>query len=348
MKLSEIGELSLLNKIRKRFAKRSAGVLIGIGDDAAEIRPQGNMLVTTDMMVENIHFNLRFTTPYHLGFKLVSVNVSDIYAMAGTPQYILLDIAMGKNTEESFIRNFFDGIEGAADLYGASIIGGDISSSNKDMVIAATLIGKAEKTIRRSGARPGDKIYVTGYLGDSACGLEILKKTAGIQASDIGKRTISGSPQLTADFAAYGLEWKTIRPLIKRHLMPEARNPEKIAKHASSMIDVSDGLLIDLSRLCAESNTGSTIYAEHVPVSPQIQKVSSVLGIDAFNFAASGGEDYELLFTARPDFKPLAANNKLKITCIGEVTKKHRILVDKKGKRTKFRPEGYQHFGIQG
>ena len=177
MKLSDIGELSLLKTIRRRFTVKSKDVIVGIGDDTAVIKPSGNnLLATTDMMVEGIHFDLNLITPYQLGFKLVSVNVSDIYAMGGRPQYLLLDIALNKNTEQSFVNRLFDGIRRAMKLYGVSLIGGDISSSRKDIVIAATLIGDAKKHIRRSGAKPGDRIYVTGNLGDSACGLEILKK----------------------------------------------------------------------------------------------------------------------------------------------------------------------------
>ncbi|MDO9287384.1 MAG: thiamine-phosphate kinase, partial [Thermodesulfovibrionales bacterium] len=258
MQLSDIGELSLLKTIRRRFTVKSKDVIVGIGDDAAVIKPRGKkLLITTDMMVERVHFDLSFTTPYQLGFKLVSVNVSDIYAMGGTPHYLLLDIAMNKTTEESFVNSFFDGIQDAIKLYGISLIGGDISSSKNDMVAAASLIGYAEIPVKRSGAKPGNKIYVTGSLGDSACGLEVLKKAVSCQLSDGSKKITAENYHLIAKFKKSGLTLNIIAPLLKRHLMPEARNPKNFVRHATAMLDLSDGLFIDLSRLCNESKVGA-------------------------------------------------------------------------------------------
>lgn len=348
MQLSDIGELSLLKIIRRRFGKKSKGIIVGIGDDAAVIKPQGkNTLITTDMMVEGIHFDISLITPYQLGFKLVSVNVSDIYAMGGTPQYLLLDLSMNKNTEESFVASFFDGLRDSMRIYDVSLIGGDISSSKKDMVVSASLIGCAEKPVKRSGARPGDKIYVTGNLGDSACGLEVLKKADSCQLSAAGKKLIAESYPLTAKFKNTGITWDTIAPLLKRHLMPVARNPKDFVNHATAMIDLSDGLFIDLSRLCDESRVGARIHMKHIPVSGHLKKASAALKADPVKLATSGGEDYELLFTAPPDYRPRAMSRKLKITCIGEVTKKGRVAVDKDGKESAFKAEGYQHYGIQ-
>ncbi|TAL28599.1 MAG: thiamine-monophosphate kinase [Nitrospirae bacterium] len=361
MRLSDIGELSLLETIRRRFTRKSGGVIVGIGDDAAVIKPQDKkLLITTDMMVERVHFDLNFTTPYQLGFKLVSVNVSDIYAMGGVPQYLLLDIAMNKTTEEAFVDSFFDGIQDAIKLYGISLIGGDISSSKKDMVAAASLIGHAENPVKRSGAKPGDKIYVTGNLGDSAGGLEVLKrikKTVPIEntpspslpprGGGMGGGDNSKLQIIISKLSKSGLTWNTIVPLLKRHLMPIARNPIGFVKYATAMIDLSDGLFIDLSRLCNESRVGARIYMKQIPISSQMKKVSSVLGLNPFNLAASGGEDYELLFTAPPDYKPRAMSHELKITCIGEITKKDRVVVDETGRESILKTAGYQHFGIK-
>ena len=361
MRLSEIGELTLLEIIRNRFAhqrladaKKSKGIIVGIGDDAAVIKSQGkNLLVTTDMMVEGIHFDISLVTPYQLGFKLVSINVSDIYAMGGIPRYLLLGIAMNKNTEKSFIDRFLDGVQDSMKLYNVSLIGGDMSSSKKDMVVTASLIGYAERPVKRSGARPGDRIYVTGNLGDSACGFELLKR--------IKKPVpIGNTPSLpfNSQLSKLGLTWNLVKPLLKRHLMPEARNPGDFVKHATAMIDLSDGLFIDLSRLCNESRVGARLYREHIPVSHQMKKALSVLGKEPFKLATSGGEDYELLFTA-PSTSPIPpllrgegrnrlATRRVKITPIGEITKSGKTIVDKKGRETSFSPEGYQHFGIQG
>lgn len=357
MKLSQIGELSLLKGIRQRFHVRSKDIIVGIGDDTAVISPQNkNLLITTDMMVEGVHFDLGFVTPYQLGFKLVSVNVSDIYAMGGRPRHLLLDIAVNKNTDEAVINRFFDGAEEAMRLYGVSLVGGDLSSSKKGMVVSATLIGYAESPVKRSGARSGDRLYVTGNLGDSACGLELLKrikKPVSIENREhpvLAPRSGAGRTQktggdserltLNSKLSEWGLSWNVVEPLLRRHLMPEARAPKQFARYATSMIDLSDGLFIDLSRLCDESNVGARIYIEWIPVSCQMRKVSSALGLDIFKLATSGGEDYELLFTA-------PADKKINATCIGEVTKSDRVVVDKSGRGMAFLQEGYQHFGVQ-
>ncbi|MDI6744346.1 MAG: thiamine-phosphate kinase [Thermodesulfovibrionales bacterium] len=361
MKLSDIGELSLLKTIRKRFAVKSKDVIAGIGDDTAVIKPpRKNLLATTDMMVEGIHFDLRLTTPYQLGFKLVSINVSDIYAMAGKPRYLLLDIAMDKNTDQSFVKRFFDGIHDAMKLYGVSLIGGDISSSRKDMVIAAALIGDVKKHIKRSGAKPGDRIYVTGNLGDSACGLNVLKKikktvpientpslTLPPRGGEMGGGDNSQLLIIKSQLSKLGLSWNTVMPLLRRHLMPEARNPKGFAKYATSMIDLSDGLFIDLTRLCDESKTGAKIFMGRIPVSGRMRTASSLIGLDAMKLACSGGEDYELLFTA-PPYPPLRGGaGGVKITCIGEITKKNRIVVDAAGRESQLKATGYRHFEIQ-
>src|SRR5574340_432541 len=159
MKLSDAGELSLLEILRKRFTKKSPGIILGIGDDSAIVRSQNSdLLLTTDMMVEDVHFDLSCTTPFQLGFKLVSVNVSDIYAMAGIPKHLLLNFSAGRNTTLNFFSSFFDGIEMAMKKYGVLLIGGDISSSEK-VVLSATATGYTKKFLARKGAKKGDKIY---------------------------------------------------------------------------------------------------------------------------------------------------------------------------------------------
>jgi len=358
MKLSDVGELSLLKTIRRKFAVKSKYVIVSIGDDTAVIKPSGrNLLATTDMMVEGIHFDLNLITPYQLGFKLVSVNVSDIYAMGGRPQYLLLDIAMNRNTEKSFVDIFFDGIHDAMKLYGVSLIGGDISSSRKDMVIAATLIGDAKKHIKRSGAKPGDRIYVTGNLGDSACGLEILKRLTPESKQTVKSEKLKMKNEtiknlfLTLNSQLLTLNWSMVKPLLRRHLMPEARNPEKFIRYATSMIDLSDGLFIDLSRLCDESRVGAKIFMERIPVSSRMRTTSSMLGLDAMKLACSGGEDYELLFTASPT-SPIPSLlrrglGEIKTTHIGDIVKSVRKIIDKNGREKKFSASGYQHFENQ-
>lgn len=344
MKLSQIGELPLLEQIRKRFEKHSSHVLIGIGDDAALIKASNeNLLITTDMMVEGIHFNLNFITPYQVGFKLVSVNVSDIFAMGGKPKFLLLNIAMTKSTDKTVFDTFLDGVNKAMNLYGISLVGGDISASYEGISVSVTVIGYTKKYIKRSGAKVGDRIYVTGNLGDSACGLELLKKIKKpidiplTLPSPSSTSLLSWLSALRSMLSAKELYWHDIEPLLRRHLMPVARDPKSFSRNATSMIDISDGLLIDLSRICDESNVGARIYTENIPLSSELKKVSSYLGISPIKLALSGGEDYELLMT-------IPAEKKIKATYIGDIAESGRVIVDILKREQTFIAEGYQHF----
>jgi thiamine-monophosphate kinase len=334
MKLSQIGELFLLDYIRKKFDIKTKDVLLGIGDDASVIRPnKKNLLITSDMMIEGIHFDLRFVTPYQIGFKLISVNVSDIFAMGGTPFYVLLNLSFKKNTTKEFFDSFLKGVKDALHLYHIKLIGGDMSSTREDISASATVVGYANKYIKRSGARPGDRIYVTGYLGDAACGLEILKKVKKRLQIERGLR----GERINA---LKNISWNTIAPLVRRHLLPEARSPKRFLKDATSMIDISDGLLIDLTRICNESKVGAKVYLEQVPVSPSMKKVASYLNKNSEYLSLSGGEDYELLFTT-------PAQKKMKAMYIGDITECQRVIVDDRGGTRPFLAEGYQHFKMK-
>lgn len=328
MKLSRLGELSLLELLRKRFGKRSRNALVGIGDDAAVIRAGKHILLTTDMMLEGVHFDLSWITPFQLGFKLVSVNISDIYAMGGKPQYVLLNFSAHGNSTRKFFDQFFDGIEEALKTYDVSLIGGDLSSADRIM-LSLTAVGTGEKILKRKGARVGDRIYVTGTPGDSACGLALLKKIR--RTIDFAKPGRKGLP----------VSWDVAAPLLRRHLMPLARNPESISRAATAMIDISDGLLLDLSRLCRESGVGARIRAMDIPVSKELKMASACLGISALDLALSGGEDYELLFTA-------SAKAEVEASCIGEIRRSGISVHDDKGKKITVSARGYQHFSLQG
>lgn len=346
MKLDKIGELKLLKEVRKKFRSEDSSIIIGIGDDAAVITPQKEkILVTTDMMNEGIHFDLSFASPFHLGFKLVSVNVSDIFAMGGRPRYLFLNIAMKKNVEEEFFWSIYEGIFSAMDIYNMSLLGGDLCATKNDIVLSATVIGTSDRIITRGGACVGDKIYVTETLGDSACGLELLKRLPEKSKEEIKKITCWENNNKTTEILDY---WNIAKPLLRRHLMPVARNPVDISNYAKSMIDISDGLFIDLCRLCDESNVGAKVYLDKIPISDEMKKAAEIIGFDYLHLATSGGEDYELLFTAPPEIKLENQNPKsgaLKITCIGEIIEKEKIAIDKSGREFPIKAEGYQHFG---
>jgi len=356
MQLRLIGELRLLEEIRRRFSvpaqQGDSGIIIGIGDDAAAIAAPvekiEKVLVTTDLMHEGVHFDLSYTAPFHLGFKLVSVNVSDITAMGGTPRYLLLTASLKEDTDETFFREFYDGVSRALQQYGLALVGGDLSSARNDMVFSATVLGSASKLITRGGAVRGDKIYVTSATGDAACGLEMLKRLApeSKEAVKLWKNFADPLPDL---MLAHGdgfvkLDGNKIKQLLARHLMPVAREVREFLPYITSMIDVSDGLFIDLCRICDESHVGARVYLEKIPISESMRFAAGRIGSSPLEFAASGGEDYELLFTISP-----AAAGKLdclRAFCIGEITDKERVTVDNSGREAALKTEGYQHFGI--
>ncbi|MFN3740089.1 MAG: thiamine-phosphate kinase [Thermodesulfovibrionales bacterium] len=307
-------ELELIELIRNRFSPKNQRVLKGTGDDAAVIRASQQVsLYTTDMMVEGIHFDLSFITPFQLGFKLVARNVSDIFAMGGEPEFLLLNLCFPEGTKRDFVEELLDGIEECIRKYSIDLIGGDFSTSPEYIFLSATLIGVTSRQILRSGARPGDKIYVTGTLGDSACGLEILKRQV-------------------------RLEEEIKYPLIKRHLIPEPRPLHKRIKDIHAMIDISDGLCLDLWRLCDESKAGAILFEEKLPLSHELLSASKILNTDPLTFALSGGEDYELLFTADKISEVEG------ITEIGTIIEEKGLwITGRNGEKRPLRPEGFVH-----
>ncbi|GBE05348.1 MAG TPA: thiamine-phosphate kinase [Nitrospirae bacterium] len=313
--VSEPGEFGLIKSFRARCSTALPEILKGIGDDAAVIRrPAGKTLITTDMMIEGVHFDLSLTAFDELGHKILAVNVSDIFAMGGTPRYFVLGLGAPGNCKLAGINRLYSGMMKAAKKFNVAVVGGDTCLSKQGLVLSGTLIGEADKVVTRSGARPGDGIFVTGTPGDSAAGLMLLRKYAGKKNR---------------------LQSRARQRLIKKHLMP---GPEPLRRTAglTSMIDVSDGLLIDLSHICDESGVGAVVYRDMIPISGELAAAAKDLGADPFELALKGGEDYVLLFTAPTNIRTDAVK-------IGEITKKGRYLVDR-GRKTRFKAEGYEHF----
>jgi thiamine-monophosphate kinase len=324
MQLSEIGEFGIIKKLRRRCAPRSRDVVAGIGDDAAVVGAgRKKMLITSDMMNEGIHFDLSYTTFYQLGYKFLAVNVSDVFAMGGEPEYFIVNLGLPETIVSENIDELYSGIIQCAGKYGVAVVGGDTCASRSGLVLSGTLTGKGGEVIQRSGARVGDGIFVNRPLGDSALGLRLLRKR---------RRKVRRFHPANA-----GMK------LMKRHLMPEPAPLENTAR-VTAMIDVSDGLLRDLSHVCDESSVGAVLYKDKIPLSRETIGTAKKLNVDPFDFALTGGEDYALLFTAPAGLKTAAFR-------IGEITKRGRFLVDENGKKTALRAEGYEHFkktGIRG
>jgi thiamine-monophosphate kinase len=301
----------------------------GIGDDVAVIEMGSqSLLITTDILIEGIHFDQSWIDPYHLGKKALAVNLSDIAAMGGIPKYFLISLGLPKNIPLSFISSFYRGLKERAKQFHVDLIGGDTSLSQK-LIINICLLGegKKENLLYRSGAKVGNNLYVSGTLGDSALGLKLLQKR--------GNR-------------------RGPRELIEKHLSPYPRIQlgQAIAKHrwATSMIDVSDGLLIDTSHLLEESGVGARIWEDRIPLSKSYRKWIPSVSKDPYPIALSGGEDYELLFTAPPEMKhrlsSLALSLKTPITYIGEILPKKEgfHIVRKDGKKYLPSRFGFDHF----
>ncbi len=276
MKLSRLGEFGLIDRIRGKVAI-GRGVRLGIGDDAAWIdHPRGSSLVTADLLIEGIHFDLKWTSLADLGYKSLAVNISDIAAMGGTPAYVMLSLGIPGNFDSSKIDKLYRGINGLAEEHGITIVGGDTNTADI-LIISVCLIGHPpKKPICRSGAHVGDDIYVTGTLGDAALGLNLLRLKRRPQSEAVAqllKRHHRPAPRLAAG-----------RLLAKRHL-------------ATAMIDISDGLMQDLGHICEASAVGAILQEHKLPLSKAYRALVGKIGIQ---HALSGGEDYELLFCAAP------------------------------------------------
>ena len=329
MDLDEIGEFGLLEKIRRKIRQRSNHVKLGLGDDCAVVASSDrDLLTSTDILIENVHFDLKYFSPEMIGKKAIAVNLSDIAAMGGRPLYILISLGIPSSTRVKFVEKLYIGFETMAKKYGCSIVGGDISKSIDGLIVSITIFGEIKKnaSIKRSGAKNKDLIFVTGNLGDSAAGLDSLKK------SHHSKKNIA----------------------IKKHLCPIPRLEESqvLAEKTgvSSMIDLSDGLASDLKRVCAESNCGARIYLNKIPLSSHLRKLAKSGDRKVIDYALYGGEDYELLFTIKKSkIKELQKSwQKMKtaITNIGEILdKKHGItLVYPDGKEELLTKMGHNHF----
>ncbi|HEB76269.1 MAG TPA: thiamine-phosphate kinase [Nitrospirae bacterium] len=326
MKLGDAGELNVLERLRKRFPPASGDVIVGIGDDAAALDIDGHtLLLSTDVMTEGVHFDPVLFTPYQVGYKLVSSNVSDIFAMGGRPKWSLLCLTLPPETEEAFFEDFLDGVSDGLTRYGLELVGGDVTGSTGALTVSLAVAGVAGgKIIRRSGASAGERVYLSGPVGEASCGLEFLRRLGRSVSLEKGEE-LRVSPG-----------WGSVEPLLRRLLLPEACDLSEYSEHITAMIDVSDGLFLDLTRLCRESSVGVRLYEERIPLTRELEEVSAFLGVSPYGFMTSGGEDYRQLFTST-EMLPMFAE-------IGETTEAGLRIVRSDGYEEEIRPEGYQHF----
>ena len=310
--IATLGEFGLIKRLTENIQIQNPESQYGIGDDAAVLEFGAQQtLVTTDLLMEGVHFDLVYTPLKHLGYKSAIVNFSDIYAMNGTPKQITVSLAVSKRFCIEDLEQFYEGLQLACQLHGVDIVGGDTTSSVTGLAISITCIGVADKEriVYRNGAKETDLICVSGDLGAAYMGLQLLERE---------KAVFEGQKEANPDFA--GKEY-----LLERQLKPEARKDiiEALAKEGilpTSMIDISDGLSSELMHICTQSHTGCRIYEDRIPIDYQTAVMAEELNMNVTTCALNGGEDYELLFTV-----PLTSHDKVAamkgVKVIGHITK---------------------------
>lgn len=338
--ISQLGEFGLIDRLTEKFPLKNKSSLKGVGDDAAVLRfGDKDVLVTTDLLLEGIHFDLRYVPLKHLGYKAAVVNFSDIYAMMGTPKQIVVSLGVSSRFTVEHIEELYSGIRLACDAYGVDLVGGDTSASVTGLVISVTCIGEADKDdiVYRNGAKPTDLICVSGDLGAAYMGLQLLERENVVSSQQKGKESYE------PDFA--GKEY-----ILERQLKPEARKDivamlKENGIHPTSMMDVSDGLSSELLHVCKNSDVGCRVYEDRIPIDYQTACMAEEFNMNMITAAMNGGEDYELLFTV-----PLTDNDKIEklagVRMIGYITKPElgAALVTRDGQEMKIRAQGWNAF----
>ena len=309
--ISSLGEFGLIEHLTKNIEIKNASTIVGVGDDAAVIDHFGKQtVITNDLLIEGVHFDLMYTPLKHLGYKTVVVNVSDIYAMNATPTQVIIGIAFSNRFSVEALEEFYEGVMAACEYYDVDLIGGDTSTSNKGFIISCTAIGEVnpDKYVKRNGAQKGDLLCVSGDLGAAFLGLTILERE---------KKIYLESPGVQPD-----LEGE--KYIIGRILKPEARKDivtffNDIDILPTAMIDVSDGLSSEILHICKQSEVGCVLYEEKIPMTDDTKQAAFKFNLDPTACALSGGEDYELLFTVRQDdYEKLKENRDISV--IGYIT----------------------------
>lgn len=336
--ISELGEFGLIDHLTSKFELKNPTSLFGVGDDAAVINISDDevLLVSTDMLIEGIHFNLMYMPLKHLGYKAVAVNVSDICAMNGTAEQITVSLAASSRFPLEALEELYEGIKIACDTYNVDLVGGDTSSSVSGLTINISVLGRAKKSdvTYRSGAKEMDLLVVTGDLGAAYMGLQVLERE---------KEVFKANPNIQPDLDGHDY-------IIERQLKPEARKDiigflKELDVLPTSMIDISDGLASEIIHLCKASKVGCNLYDEKIPIDTKTSLMALELNMNPSTCALNGGEDYELLFTVKQgDFDKIKGNPHM--TVIGHMTHENDgiYFIDKNGAAITLTAQGWNHF----
>lgn len=333
--LSDLGEFGLIDHLTKNFKITHTSTINGIGDDAAVLEFKENkIVVSTDLLVEGVHFDLSYMPLKHLGYKAVVVNLSDVYAMNAKATQITVSIAVSNRFSLEALEDLYAGIETAAKIYNVDVVGGDTTSSKTGLLISVTALGEVEEPVYRNGAKPSDLLVVSGDLGGAFMGLQVLERE---------KEVYKVNPNSQPDLEPYTY-------IIERQLKPEARKDivellKDLDVKPTSMIDISDGLSSEIIHLCKQSNVGCDLYEEKIPLDPQVISTCEEFNIDSTTVALNGGEDYELLFTiSQADFPKIKANPNFSIIGYMKEANEGMHLVTRADARIPIKAQGWKNF----
>lgn len=333
--ISSLGEFGLIDHLTKNNEIRNASTLLSVGDDAAVIDNFGKQtVVTTDMLVEGIHFDLMYTPLKHLGYKSVVVNLSDIYAMNATPTHITLSIAFSNRFSLEALDEFYEGVYAACEKYGVDLVGGDTTSSQKGFIISITAIGEVtpDKYVKRSTANKSDLLCVSGFLGAAFLGLTILEREKKVY-SETGIQ-----PDLENQAYIVG---KLLKPEARKDIIEFLGDSEIMP---TSMIDISDGLSSEILHICKQSNLGCVLYEDKIPINEEARQYAYKLELDPTACALSGGEDYELLFTiAQADYEKLLLNEQISVIGYMTAPEEGSHLITRGGNKHALVAQGWNH-----
>ncbi len=336
--ISEIGEFGLIERLTQKTEINNKETIKGIGDDAAVIQSGGGNLVllSSDMMLEGIHFDLSYMPLQHLGFKAVSANVSDIAAMNGRPKQITVNLGLSNRFSVEAVEAIYDGVAAASKQYGVDVIGGDTTASASGLVISISIIGEVTKDqiVYRSGAQKDDIVCVTGDLGAAYVGLQILERE---------KQEFLVNPEMQPALDKYEyVVGRQLRPTARMDIIHEL---QELGLRPSAMIDVSDGLVSDIFHICKNSGVGVSLYEDKLPIDAQAFETAAEFGIDPNTCALNGGEDYELLFTInQKDYEKIKNHDDINTIGYMHEKSKGKVLVTRSQNVIELKAQGWTHF----
>ena len=349
MDISKLGEFGLIHHLTDDLKPQNPSTLHGVGDDCAVLHyPDKEVLVTTDMLMEGIHFDLTYIDMEHLGYKSAMVNISDIFAMNGTPRQMVVSIALSKRFQVEDLEAFYHGLRLACDRWGVDIVGGDTTSSYTGLAISITCIGEAarEDIVYRSGAKDTDLICVSGNLGAAYMGLQLLEREKTVYYQQVEEARKKG-PQALEQLAHFQPDFAGKEYIIERQIKPEARGDiiahlREMNIRATSMMDISDGLSSELLHICEQSRCGCRVYEQNLPIDYQTAVMAEELNMNVTTCALNGGEDYELLFTVSiGDYEKIQEMEDVKV--IGHITAENlgSMLVTRDGQEFALKAQGW-------